>query len=87
MKNDETRPGVCTFDKLLQWLRHHDWMIEEKLTRTHGTWSLEAISPSGIVMEFAGDRPDAVHYWNATPISVEIVNDEEHPVVVDKASN
>lgn len=68
------------------WLDKHGWLLMELITRDDGSWGAEALSPSGALIEFSGDR-DHVLYWAIMPARVEVVNDGEDPVVVQKASD
>lgn len=73
-----------SLDQLVVWLVFHKWLVMELATRDDGSWDMEAISPMGVIVEFAGDDP-GVRHWAQKPARVEIVNDGDMPVIVTTA--
>lgn len=64
------------------WFVRNNWFVLSRIERDDGSWDLEAISPSGQIVGFAGDKGELVDHWSPKPLNVEVVNDDDNPVVV-----
>lgn len=69
-----------SFRELDAWLTRSNWFILLRTERDDGSWDIEAISPSGRIVGFSGEK-DVLAHWNPMPQNVEVINDEDVPVI------